>query len=349
MKIHDSFRIGLLGGLGVIVALALGGIVTSLATILTYIGAALFLALGFDPLVRFLERRRVKRPIAILIVVTGILAVFAGLIVALVPVIIDQVSKLITQVPIVIKNVTDESFITGIKRNLPWLQVEDLLKQLTTTIQDPAFLSNLGGGVLKAGIGIATGIAGAAIVLILMLYFIGSLSSLKRGLYRLVPASKRASFISIAEQITDSVGKYVIGQVTLALVNGILSFIFLTFFVRAEYSVLLAFIAFIGSLIPLVGTISGSVVIALAVLLFNGSPSVFWVAGYYLVYMQVEAYVISPRIMTRAVQVPGVVVVVAALVGGTLLGILGALVAIPVAASILIIIKQVLVPRQNEL
>ena len=119
MKIHDSFRIGLLGGLGVIVALALGGIVTSLATILTYIGAALFLALGFDPLVRFLERHAVKRPIAILVVVVGILAVFAGLIVALVPVIVDQVSKLVAQVPIVISNVTDESFIRGVKRNFP--------------------------------------------------------------------------------------------------------------------------------------------------------------------------------------------------------------------------------------
>ncbi len=70
---------------------------------------------------------------------------------------------------------------------------------------------------------------------------------------------------------------------------------------------------------------------------------------YYLVYMQVEAYVISPTIMKRAVKVPGVVVVVAALAGGTLLGILGALIAIPVAAAILLIIKQVIVPRQNEL
>jgi len=65
--------------------------------------------------------------------------------------------------------------------------------------------------------------------------------------------------------------------------------------------------------------------------------------------MQVEAYLLSPRIMARAVKVPGVVVVIAALTGGTLLGILGALIAIPVAAAIQLILKEVVVPRQNAL
>jgi predicted PurR-regulated permease PerM len=76
---------------------------------------------------------------------------------------------------------------------------------------------------------------------------------------------------------------------------------------------------------------------------------VFWVGGYYLIYMQIEAYFISPRIMSQAVKIPGAVVVIAALAGGTLLGILGALIAIPVAAAIMLIIQQVVVPRQAEL
>ena len=135
--------------------------------------------------------------------------------------------------------------------------------------------------------------------------------------------------------------------------HGILSFIFFSVLliagVNVRYYALLAFIAFLFSLVPLVGTISGSVVICLLVLLFNGWPTVLFPIIYYLVYMQVEAYVISPNIMNRAVKVPGVVVVIAALAGGTLLGVLGALVAIPVAAAVLLIIKQVVVPRQNEL
>jgi predicted PurR-regulated permease PerM len=85
------------------------------------------------------------------------------------------------------------------------------------------------------------------------------------------------------------------------------------------------------------------------VALFNGFPAVLVVGIYYLVYMQVEAYVLNPRIMSSAVKVPGAIVVIAALAGGTLLGILGALIAIPVAAAILLVFRQVIVPRQNEL
>ncbi len=84
-------------------------------------------------------------------------------------------------------------------------------------------------------------------------------------------------------------------------------------------------------------------------LLFNGWPAVLVVGIYYLIYMQVEAYVLNPRIMSSAVKVPGAIVVIAALAGGTLLGILGALIAIPVAAAILLVFRQVIVPRQNEL
>jgi predicted PurR-regulated permease PerM len=137
------------------------------------------------------------------------------------------------------------------------------------------------------------------------------------------------------------------GQVSLALVNGVLSAIFLSV-IGAKFPILLASIAFFFSLIPLVGTITGSVIIV-AVCFLSGTPTAIAAAIYYLIYMQVEAYVLSPRIMNRAVAVPGALVVVAALAGGTLLGILGALVAIPFAAAILLIVKQVVIPRQNEL
>ncbi len=347
MKIHNAFRLGLLGGLGVLLAFAIGGALTSLATILTYVFAAIFLALGLDPLVSWLEKQNIRRPIAILLVLIGVAAVIAGLVLAIIPVISDQVRTLIEQSPRIINSIVDGSFAQGVEEALPWLPVEDLLNEAEGAITDPQFLSNLGGGVLQAGLNIATGLVGAAIVVILVIYFIASLRSIKRSMYQLVPASKRARVVDISEQISDSVGRYVVGQVVLALCNGVLSFIVLTFIIRIEYSALFAFIAFLGSLIPLVGTVTASIIISLGVLLFDGTPEVFWVAGYYLVYMQVEAYVLNPRIMSRAVQVPGVIVVIAALAGGSLLGILGALVAIPVAASVLIIVKQVVVPRQN--
>jgi len=353
VKIQNAFRLGLFGGLGVLVAIVIGSGLSTLATILTYVGAALFLALGIDPGVSFLQRHKFPRFAAILTVLVAILAVFAGLVLAVIPVIIDQVNKLIASVPNVINALTSNN--NGVQKwwdsTLPWLPFNTMV----TNVQD-FVTKNIGtitGGVFSTVVTIGSGVFGVIIVLILTLYFVASLSSIKRGLYQLIPATKREKFIDIAEQISKSVGRYVVGQGALGLTNGILSFLFFTvlllFDVNIKYYALLAFIAFLFSLIPLVGTITGSAIICLLVLLFNGWPTVLAPIIYYLIYMQVEAYVISPNIMNRAVKVPGFVVVIAALAGGTLLGVLGALIAIPVAASVLLIIKQIVVPRQNEL
>ncbi len=353
MKIQNAFRLGLFGGLGVLVAVAIGGAFTILGPIITYVGAALFLALGIDPAVSWLERRKLPRWLAILIVLIGILAVFAGLVLAIIPVIADQVGNLIAQAPEIVDAVVNDGVVEAWwMNNLSWLPYDDVVKNITEFFNDN--LENITTGVFTTVLTIATGAFGGIIVLILTLYFVASLSSIKRGLYQLIPATKREKFIDIAEQISDSVGKYVRGQVVLGLANGVLTLALMTIlgFVLGdpiEYAALFAFLAFLFSLVPLVGTISGAVLITLSIWLFEGWPAVLIVAIYYLIYMQVEAYVISPTIMKRAVKVPGVVVVVAALAGGTLLGILGALIAIPVAAAILLIIKQVIVPRQNEL
>jgi len=135
--------------------------------------------------------------------------------------------------------------------------------------------------------------------------------------------------------------------VSLASINGVLSLIFLSI-IGAPFPILLAFIAFLASLVPLVGTLTGAIIITLTCL--TASPATAIAAGiYYLVYMQVEAYVLSPRIMNRAVAVPGALVVIAAVAGGTLGGVLGALVAIPVAASLIIIVEKVIFPRQDAI
>jgi predicted PurR-regulated permease PerM len=352
VKIQNPFRLGLFAGLGVLVAIVIGSAVGSLATILTYVGAALFLALGVDPLVSWLEKHGWKRGLAIVVVLVGLLGVVTAFVFAIIPVIAEQIGKLIDAIPDIVAAVENDALRGWWNANLPWLNYDDVAKNITSFVNDN--LGQITGTAIGTVFGIASGVFGAIIVLILMLYFVGSLGSLKRGLYQLVPATKRETFIDLAEQIMDSVGRYVVGQVSMGLINGILSIIFLTILGWVlgdpiEYAALLAFIAGLFSLVPLVGTITGSIIITLAVWAFDGFPAVLIVGIYYLVYMQVEAYVISPNVMNRAVKVPGVVVVVAALAGGTLLGILGALVAIPVAAAILLIVKQVIIPRQNEL
>ncbi|MBN9151326.1 MAG: AI-2E family transporter [Micrococcales bacterium] len=349
MKIQNAFRLGLFGGLGVLVAIGIGAAVGTLATIITYIGAAIFLALGLDPAVSWLERHRFPRWLAILTVVVVVLAVFTGLVFSVIPVIVAQTSNLINGLTPLIATLGDQdnNWVAAVQKNLPsYIDLQAIVAGALEFIKNN--ITSIGGGVLQVGLGIASGAFGIIIVLILTLYFVASLNSMKRGLYQLIPATKRARFADLAEQISDSVGRYVVGQATLALFNGILSFIYLSI-VGAEYPALFAFIAFLFSLVPLVGTLSGSVLITLSCLLFDGVPTAIAVGIYYIAYMQIEAYVLNPNIMNRAVKVPGVIVVIAALSGGTLLGILGALIAIPVAASILLIINQVVVPQQNEL
>ncbi len=352
MKIQNAFRLGLFGGLGVLVAIVIGGAITSLATILTYVGAALFLSLGIDPAVSFLQRHKFPRAAAIAVVLLVVLGVVAGLVFALIPVLSDQISNLIKQIPTITDAFNNGQIEKWWNQAFPWLQYSDVLNNVQDFVTKN--VSSITGGVLQTVVTIGSGAFGVIIVAILTLYFVASLSSIKRGLYQFVPATKREKFIDIAEQISKAVGRYVIGQISLGLCNGILSFIFLlimSFAAGVKYYALLAFIAFLFSLIPLVGTLVGSIIITLSAWLFSDFNiwALIFVGAWYLIYMQVEAYFLSPNIMNRAVKVPGVVVVIAALVGGTLLGILGALIAVPVAAAILLIVKQVIVPRQNAL
>ncbi len=349
MKIQNAFRFGLIGTLGVGLGLLIITSVITLQAIITYIGAALFLALGLDPAVSWLEKKKFPRWAAILTVVVAMLGVITGLIFAVVPIIVEQVAKLSKAIPDLVQGVLSSSFLVDLQRQFPGLKVDEIAKSVTDFLFGN--LTTITTTVIQSGIAVLTGVFGGLIILILTLYFTASLNGMKRASYQLVPASKRERFADLSEQITQAVGRYVVGQAALAAINGVLSFIFLSI-IGAPFPALLAFIAFLLSLVPLIGTISGSVIIVLTCLIpgIGSSTLTALVAGiYYLIYMQVEAYVLSPHIMNRAVSVPGAVVVIAALAGGSLLGILGALIAIPVAASIIMIIKQVVIPKQNEL
>ncbi|MDQ0725575.1 AI-2E family transporter [Microbacterium sp. W4I20] len=352
MKIHNPFRTALVATLGVGLGILLISSVETLSTVLLYLGTALFLSLGLDPLVSFLERRRLPRWLAVLVTILAVLAIFVGIILIVLPVLVNQISQLIAQISVIVQR--DEA-INDLKQWMqdafPNLKVDEVFNYavdwLNTNLTDIG--GSIGQGVLVASGAVLSGLFGAFIVLILTIYLTASTPSLKRAVYQLVPASKRERFIDLSEQITDSVGYYVMGQVTQGVINGVLSAIYLSI-IQAPFPAVLAVVAFFFSLIPLVGTLTGSTIIVLACLLPGvGSPGIAIAAAiYYLIYMQIEAYVISPRIMSRAVSVPGAVVVVAALAGGSLLGLLGALIAIPVAASVLIIYRQVLIPRMNE-
>ena len=353
MKIKNAFQIGLLGGLGVLLAIAIGSAILQIQTILLYAFAAIFIALGLEPAVQFLMRRKLPRWASILTIILLVLGALTGAMLIIIPVIVDQFTELIQGIIANIQHGALEDFKNWLSGVFPGLDLDGMIETVISTLgapdtwtELPPWLAGIVGGVFGVVGQVAIAAGGTFIVLVLMLFFIASMPAMKAGMYKLVPVSNRTKFISIAEQIMGSVGSFVMGQFFLGLTNGALTFLLLSL-LRNELAAAFAFFAFVASMIPLVGTLSASVLITALVALLDDPQKALWIAGYYLVYMQVEAYAISPQVMKRAVKVPPVAVVLAALIGGTLLGILGALVAVPVAAAIQLIIREVVIPRQE--
>src|SRR4051794_34510002 len=192
VKIQNAFRFGLIGTLGVGLGLLILFSIAQLSTILTYVGAALFLALGLDPIVSWMERKGLPRWASILIVLVGVLALIAGLFLLVIPIIVNETSKAIAQIPHIVDSFTSGDLITQLQKQFPGLPVQDIAdsiqKAVDDFVKDPTKIANLAGGVLSVGVAIGTGFFAVVIVLILTLYFTASLSSLKRATYQLVPA-----------------------------------------------------------------------------------------------------------------------------------------------------------------
>ena len=344
-RIDRPFVFGFLVTLGALGAILLGLALSNLATVLIYIALALFAALGLDPAVRFLERRGLKRTISVLIVILSLIVVVALILWMILPIVIEQIASFVRSVPGMIADFQRSDIYATLEKQFGD-QFEDLVADVQKFLTNPGNIATIGGGALKVGASIATGISGAIVVLVLTLYFVASLPGMKHSMLRLIPARDRARTSDITDQITDSVGGYVMGMVVLAFFNAVLAFL-LYFFLGLPFPPLMATVAFCITLIPLVGSVMFWI-IGTTLALFTNPIGALVFAIVYLVYMQIEAYVITPRVMNKAISIPGSLVVIGALAGGTLLGLLGALVAVPVAASILIIIKQVWVPRQDS-
>ena len=342
--LDSPFTAGLLLTLGGLVAILLGIALTNIATVIVYIALAMFASLGLDPVLKWFERHNVKRgwAIAIVFLILGVIGV--GLLWLVVPTLIEQIGAFITGIPATIANFeTTDTY--------KWLEgifgpgLNTLVNDLQSFVTNPANIAAISGGLLKIGADIATAISGGLIVVVLTLYFVASLPAIKESMMQFAPARNRPKVRDMTNQITESVGGYLMGMVILAFFNSVVAFL-LHLILGLPYPLLMGVLAFSITIIPLVGPVLYWI-FATVLALFT-SPLAALIFGIsYLIYIQIEAYVITPRVMSKAISIPGSLVVIGALIGGTLLGLIGALVAVPVTASILLIIKQVFIPRQD--
>ncbi|WP_460573102.1 AI-2E family transporter [Humibacter soli] len=343
-NVNSPFTLGFLITLGGLAAFLVGVAFANLSTIIIYIVFALFAALGLDPVVRAMERHNVKRPWGIVVVYTVFALLLVGVLWLIVPTVVHQITQFVKDFPATITAFQHSSFYDWLQSNFGD-QVSSITDQIKAFLSNPANIAAIGGGVVQVGLTIGSIISGVIIILVLSLYFLASLPMIKTSFARLAPARSRPTVSSMIEQISSGIGGYLGGMVVLAFFNSIVAFL-LYLFLGLPFPLLMALAAFCITLIPLVGSVlfwmAGTVIA-----LFSSPLSALIFAIIYLVYMQIEAYVLTPRVMNRAISVPGSLVIIGALVGGTLLGLLGALVAIPVTASILLIIKQIFIPRQD--
>ena len=336
--------VGFLTTIGVLGALVLGSALGSISTILVYIVLAMFLAVGLDPIVRRLERRRVKRGGAIAIVFSGFALLFVAFIVWVLPPVIAQIAEFVEAIPETIAGIPQTEWFAALSADMQMALMAGL-DQLADWISAPSTIAALGGGVLAVGVAFVSAISASFVVVALTLYFLASLSSIKAAFYALAPAHSRPRLENITERITDSVGSALIGSVILAALNAGVVFV-LHLAIGLPFPALMAVVAFVVTLIPLFGSVI-FLVIGTGVALFTSPTQALIFAVAYLIYIQLESYVVSPRIMNRAISIPAALVLIGAMVGGALMGVIGVLVALPVTASILLIIREVVVPKQN--
>ncbi|WP_336207338.1 AI-2E family transporter [Nonomuraea sp. LPB2021202275-12-8] len=335
----NPFVFGFTAALGVLSAWLLVQALTVTASALILIVVSLFLAVGLNPAVRWLEKRGLSRGSAIAAVFAAVIAFFGLFGVAIVPALSQQTTQFVEQLP---------TYIEELQANP---QVRDLDQRfgLLERAQEYLLGGNLGSQVFSGLLGAAgvvvSALFSALTVLILTLYFLASLRSITRLGYRLVPRSRRERVQLLGDEVLKRVGGYVAGNLFISLIAGVTSFVFLSI-AGVPYALPLAIIVAITDLIPLIGAGIGAAVASL-VGFFVSVPVGIACLVFFIAYQQVENYLIAPRVMKSSVDVPAAATIVAALVGGALLGVVGALLAIPVAAAIQLIVHEVVLPRQE--
>ncbi len=337
---HSPFYLGFFGALGALLAYFLGSALLSVSSYLVLIVVAMFLAAGLNPSVEFFVRRGMRRSWAVLVVIVGVLGALSLFVVAIVPVISDQISAITSNAPIWLDELQQNQ--TAQRLNEKY----DLLDKARDYVANGDFASGVFGGVLGVGLAVLSALANTFIIVVLTLYFLSSLHATKEALYRLAPSSRRHRVSKLGDQVIRSVGGYVSGAFVVALCAGVTSLIFLFVVGLGEYAVALAFVVALLDVIPMIGATIGAVIVT--AIGFATDPTIgIACLIFYVAYQQVENYVIYPRVMSRAVDIPGSLTVIAALIGAGLLGVVGALLAIPTAAALLMLTREIFVRRQD--
>jgi predicted PurR-regulated permease PerM len=338
------FYFGFLAASGAVIAITLLRAFASASQVFVLIIISLFFAMGLNPAVLFIERRGLSRSKAVAVTV-AIVVGFVGLFIwVAAPLIIDQVNALIHNAPQMISDLKSNSSINQL--NNDYGIIDTIQNKVDSSIKDGKFVIGAFGGVIGVGKAVISGALSMLTILVLTLYFLASLPTVTQDAYRLVPASRRERVAKISDAIIFRVGAFVGGQITISFFASIFIFI-LGLILDLPYKSALALVVFVCGLIPLIGHFIGMTIVTLIALTVSPIVAAISLASY-IIYVQVENYVLTPKVMKRSLSIPGLVTIIAALIGTSLLGLVGGILAVPIAAAVLLILDEVVYPKADK-
>lgn len=338
------FYFGFMAAAGALIALTVLKALASASQVFVLIVISLFFAIGLNPAVTFFERRNMRRSNAVGVVVGSVL-LFVGLFIwVAIPPLLDQVNSFVNNAPQLVNDLRNNSFLNEL--NTKYGFIDSLQTKVNSIIKDGAFVITAFGGVVGVGKAVISGVVAGLTILVLTLYFLSSLDNVVKIGLRLVPNSRRDRVTKLTNAIIARIGSFVGGQAIIAAIASIF-ILCMGLIIGMPYTGPLSLFVLICGFIPLVGHFIGMSVVTLVSLTDSPKTAIIALASY-IIYVQIENYVITPRIMRRSLSLPGLVTIIAALLGTSLLGLVGGLLAVPIAAAVLLILDEVVFPRADN-
>jgi predicted PurR-regulated permease PerM len=338
------FYFGFVATLGALSAIVLMRALGSVSQVFVLILIALFLATGLNPAVEAIRSRGVSRVTAVTIIFVSVIAFVIFFAWVVVPPVVSQGSQLINSLPSLLQDLKSNATINRL--NEQFAIIDTLQAKLREFTEDGTLLVSTFGGVIGVGRSVISGTFSALTILVLTLYFITSLPQMVKLGVRLAPASRRDRVAKLTNAIIARIGSFVGAQIFIAFMAAIFVVV-LGILLGLPSPVAIAMVVFVCALVPLIGHFLGSAVVTIIALTVSIPVGVIALITY-IVYVQIENYIVTPRIMKKTLEVPGAVTIVAALIGSSLLGLVGGLLAVPVAAAIILILDEVVYPRADN-
>jgi predicted PurR-regulated permease PerM len=340
----NPFYFGFMVTAGALIAFTLLQALASASAVFILIIISLFLAAGLNPAVLFFQNRGLKRGASVGAVMGLVLLFVAAFIAIAAPPLIDQGNQLVNNAPQLVRDLNNNAFINDL--NNRYGVIDSLQTKIDSVIKDGQFAITAFGGVIGVGKAVVSGLVSTLTILVLTLYFLASLPQVVQISLRFVPATRRDRVSKLTNAIIARVGSFVGGQGLIAILAALFILI-MGLIIGMPYTAPLAMVVLVCGFIPLVGHFIGMSIVTLVSL--TKSPTTALVAlGSYIIYVQIENYVITPKIMRKSLAIPGLVTIIAALLGTSLLGLIGGLLAVPIAAAVLLIIDEVVFPRADQ-